>query len=229
MNVYLIGAKNPETRRQIVAQQQVNDRFQPVGFIDNDSEKWGKNFIGLPVLGGFSVVPGILKGDPHAYFVNLISGSTRARFETSAELAGLGCRFINFVHPSVDLTDVEVGIGNYIQEGVIIQAGVVLGNNSSIHIGSLIAHESVVGNSVFIAHACSVSGEVTIGDGAFVGTNSTIVPRLRIGDWATIGAGAVVISDVVAGSTVVGSPARVVRQNREDLPVSGDMMPRRRQ
>jgi sugar O-acyltransferase (sialic acid O-acetyltransferase NeuD family) len=224
MNVYLVGAKNPETRRQIVAQQQVNDRFQPVGFIDNDSEKWGKNFIGLPVLGGFSVVPGILEGDPHACFVNLISGSTRARFETSTELARLGCRFVNFVHPSVDLTDVEVGIGNYIQEGVIIQAGVVLGNNSSIHIGSLIAHESVVGNSVFIAHACSVSGEVIIGDGAFVGTNSTIIPRLHIGDWATIGAGAVVTSDVVAGSTVVGSPARVVRQARQGLPISGDMM-----
>ena len=224
MNVYLIGAKNPETRRQIAAQQRANDRFHPVGFIDNDSEKWGKNFVGIPVLGGFSVVQGILEDDPDAYFINLISGSTRARFETSSELAGFGCRFINLVHPSVDLTDVELGIGNYIQEGVIIQAGVVLGNNSSIHIGSLIAHESVVGNSVFIAHACSISGEVTIGDGTFVGTNSTIIPRLHIGDWATIGAGAVVTSDVVAGSTVVGSPARVVRQTREDVPVSGDMM-----
>jgi len=223
MNVYFIGAKNPETRRQILAQQAMNGRFNPAGFIDNDPEKWGQNFIGLPVFGGFSVVPGILEDDPHAYFVNLITGSTRARFETSAELARLGYRFTNLVHPSVDLTDVELGVANYIQEGVIIQAGVRIGNNSSIHIGSLIAHESVVGNSVFIAHACSVSGEVTIGDGAFVGTNSTIVPRCHIGNWATIGAGAVVTSDVAAGSTVVGSPARVVRPADEDLPTSGDL------
>lgn len=223
MRVYFVGAKNPETRRQIVAQQRVNGRFDPAGFIDNDPERWGKSFIGLPVLGGSSVVPGILESDPQAYFVNLITGSTRARFDTSSELAELGCRFTNLVHPSIDLTDVELGVGNYIQEGVIIQAGVVIGNNSSIHIGSLIAHESVVGNSVFIAHACSVSGEVTIGDGAFVGTNSTIVPRRHIGNWATVGAGAVVTSDVVAGSTVVGSPARVIRQGNEDLPASGDL------
>jgi len=224
MNVYFIGAKNPETRRQILAQQRVNGRFNPTGFIDNDPDKWGKSFVGLPVFGGFSVVPGILEDDPDAFFVNLITGSSRARFETSSELARLGCRFTNLVHPSIDLTDVELGVGNYIQEGVIIQAGVTVGNNSSIHIGSLIAHESFVGNSVFVAHACSISGEVTIGDGAFIGTNSTIVPRRHIGRWATVGAGAVVTTDVVAGSTVVGSPARVVRQADKDLPTSGDLL-----
>jgi sugar O-acyltransferase (sialic acid O-acetyltransferase NeuD family) len=223
MNVYLIGAKNPETRRQLLAQQRANSRFQPMGFIDNDPEKWGQSFIDLPVLGGFAVVPGILEDDPRARFVNLITGSTKARFETSAELSRLGCRFTNLVHPSIDLTDVELGVGNYIQDGVILQAGVSIGNNTSVHIASLIAHESVLGSSVFVAHACSVSGEVTIGDGAFVGTNSTIIPRRTIGKWATVGAGAVVTKDVAAGATAVGSPARVVRQVEGDLPPTGDI------
>ena len=222
MNVYLVGAKNPETRRQLLAQQRANGRFRPVGFIDNDAEKWGTTFVDLPVLGGFSVVPRILADDPHARFVNLITGSTKARYETSAELAGLGCRFTNLVHPSIDLTDVELGVGNYIQDGVILQAGVTIGNNSSVHIASLIAHECVLGNSVFVAHACSVSGEVTIGDGAFVGTNATLIPRITIGNWATIGAGSVVTKDVAAGATAVGSPARAVR-HADDLPPSGDI------
>jgi sugar O-acyltransferase (sialic acid O-acetyltransferase NeuD family) len=222
VNVYLVGAKNPETRRQLLAQQRANSRFTPVGFIDNDADKWGTTFIDLPVLGGFSVVPGILEDDPHARFVNLITGSTKARFETSAELVRLGCRFTNLVHPSIDLTDVELGVGNYIQDGVILQAGVVIGNNSSVHIASLIAHESVLGNSVFVAHACSVSGEVTIDDGVFVGTNATLIPRLTIGRWATVGAGSVVTKDVAAGATAVGSPARSVRQ-ADDLPPTGDI------
>ncbi len=222
MNVYLVGAKNPETRRQLLAQQRANSRFRPVGFVDNDPEKWGTTFLDLPVVGGFDVVPTILEGDPDARFVNLITGSTSARYQTSVELAKLGCRFTNLVHPSIDLTDVELGVGIYIQEGVILQAGVTIGNNSSIHIAALIAHESIVGSSVFVAHACSVSGEVTIGDGTFVGTNATIIPRRSIGNWATVGAGAVVTADVATGATVVGSPAREIRRAEDDLPSSGD-------
>jgi sugar O-acyltransferase (sialic acid O-acetyltransferase NeuD family) len=222
MNVYLVGAKNPETRRQLLAQQRANSRFQPVGFLDNDPSKWGTTFLDLPVVGGFDVVPAILDDDPDARFVNLITGSTAARYETSAELAKLGCRFTNLVHPSIELTDVELGIGIYIQEGVILQAGVTVGNNSSIHIAALIAHESTVGSSVFVAHACSVSGEVTIGDGTFVGTNATIIPRRTIGEWATVGAGSVVTKDVARGATAVGNPARQIRRSEDDLPSTGD-------
>jgi sugar O-acyltransferase (sialic acid O-acetyltransferase NeuD family) len=221
VNVYLLGAKNPETQRQLAAQQQANSAFRPVGFLDNDPQKWGTSFLGLPVIGGASVVPTILQDDPDAHFVNLITGSTLARHETSVELHHLGCRFTNLVHPSVDLTGVEMGVGNYIQDGVILQAGVQIGDNSSIHVGAIVAHESTVGSSCFVAHACSISGEVRIGDGTFVGTNSTIIPRRDIGAWATIGAGSVVTKDVAAGTTVVGSPARVVREHEGPLPSEG--------
>ena len=224
MNVYFVGAKSPEVRRQIAAQQRAHHEFRPVGFVDNDPEKWGQTFVDLPVLGGFAIVPRVLEDDPAAYFVNLITGSTRARFETSAELAKLGCRFTNLIHPSVDLTDVEVGVGNYIQEDVKLQGGVTVGNNSSIHVGAVVSHESVVGHSVFISHAL-IGGEVTLEDGSFVGLNGTITPRRTVGRWATVGAGAIVIADVAAGSTVVGNPARVVREADEPLPSSGDLGP----
>lgn len=209
MKTVFLGAANPETGRMIKAVERANPNFKVLGFIDNDPRKKGCTFLGYPVFGGFEILDELIRDD--VVFVNLITGSTKARYETSRYMAEKGCRFANFVHPSVDLTMTGMGTGNYIQEGVIIQADAHIGDNSSIHMGSLVAHEVTIGNSVFVAHACSISGCVEIGDGTFVGTNATIVPRLRIGKWATIGAGAVVIRDVPDYATVVGNPAKVIK------------------
>jgi len=220
MKVVFLGANNPETGRMIKAVERNQSNFKVFGFIDNDPKKKGSEFLGYPVFGGFEVLEEILKND--VYFVNLITGSTKTRYETSIYMAQKCCKFTNFVHPSVDLTMTTMGVGNYIQEGVIIQAAAKIGNNSGIHMGSLVAHEVRVGNSVFIAHACSISGCVLIEDGVFIGTNATIIPHLRIGKWATIGAGAVVINDVPDYATVVGNPAKVLKIE-EPTYVSGDI------
>jgi sugar O-acyltransferase (sialic acid O-acetyltransferase NeuD family) len=209
MSVVFLGAANPETIRMIRAVQAVDPTFSAAGFIDNDVRKAGTQFFGYPVLGGFEVIEE-LQAQGHR-FVNLITGSTRVRYETSREMAARGCQFVNFIHPSVDLAMVELGVGNYVQEAVVLQAAVAIGDNSSIHMGSLIGHESIIGNSVFIAHGCRVSGSVTVGDGTFLGTSSVVLPRLAIGKWATVGAGAVVTRDVPDYATVVGVPARVIR------------------
>jgi sugar O-acyltransferase (sialic acid O-acetyltransferase NeuD family) len=209
MKIVLLGAANPETRRMILAVERSQPELQFIGFIDNDSGKKGTTFLGLPVFGGFESVGELLGQD--AFFVNLITGSTRVRYETSRELARRGCRFTNFIHPSVDLTMVSIGVGNYLQESVIVQAEVTIGDNSSIHMGTLIGHETRIGNSVFIAHGCSLSGSVTVGDGTFMGTHAAVVPRVTIGKWATVGAGTVVIKDVPDYATVVGNPAKIIK------------------
>ncbi len=209
MKIVLLGANNPETARVILAVQRLNSNFEMLGFIDNDPEKKNTLFCGYKVFGGFEVLDDLLTQD--VYFVNLITGSTLMRYETSLYMAKKGCKFTNLIHPSVDLTMTKLGVGNYIQENVMIQADAQIGDNSSIHMGALVSHESVVGNSVFIAHAVSISGKVEVGDGTFIGTNATIIPRLKIGKWCTIGAGSVVIKDVPDYATVVGNPARVIK------------------
>jgi len=49
---------------------------------------------------------------------------------------------------------------------------------------------------------------VTIGSDVWIGGGAIILPGITIGDGALIGAGSVVTSDVAAGTTVVGNPAR---------------------
>ena len=209
MKVFLLGAANPETIRMIRALQRVVANVEFVGFLDNDVSKKDSSFHGIPVLGGVELVSR-LAGDGVG-FVNLITGSTRARYETTRQIVSSGGALTNFIHPSIDLTMTRVGTGNYLQEAVILQADVSIGDNSSIHMGAVVGHESTIGHSVFVAHAASISGCCEIGDGTFIGTNATILPRVKIGKWATVGAGAVVTKDVPDRAVIVGNPARIIR------------------
>lgn len=216
MNIVLIGAANPETIRMVTAVRRVDPNFDVRGFIDNDTTKHGTYFFGYPVLGGIERISEL--AEDGVRFVNLITGSTRARYEVTRDAVRHGAALANFIHPSVDLTMTRWGVGNYVQESVVIQAAVEIGDNSSIHIGTMVGHESRVGSSVFIAHAVSISGCCVIGDGTFIGTNATVLPRICIGKWSIIGAGAVVTHDVPDYSVAVGNPARVIRRN--DVPYS---------
>jgi sugar O-acyltransferase (sialic acid O-acetyltransferase NeuD family) len=214
VRVVLVGASNPHTARVVAAVRRVDPDYDVVGFLDNDPARWGTTFVGLPVLGGFGHLDDL--GLDDVRFVNLITRDTRVRRETTRELLDRGCRFTNLIHPDVDLDQVEVGVGNYIQEGVALQAGVQVGDHCSLHVGATVCHGSTLGSTVFVAPGAVVAGLVTVEDGVFVGVNATVMPRVTVGRWATIGAGAVVSRDVPPGTTVVAVPSKF-------LPADGDL------
>jgi maltose O-acetyltransferase len=53
---------------------------------------------------------------------------------------------------------------------------------------------------------------VRLGVNAWAGAGCTVLPRLNIGDDSIVGAGAVVFKNVPCNVTVLGNPARVVKQ-----------------
>jgi sugar O-acyltransferase (sialic acid O-acetyltransferase NeuD family) len=210
MKLVALGANNPQTIKIVNRLRSKNLNFKFLGFIDNDKSKWNKDFYSYPVYGGMDKVQDLNKQG--AFFCNLITRDCVTRYETSLSLLKHGAKLTNLIDPDVNLDMVDIGVGNYIQEMVDLQAGVSIGNNSSIHLGSLVSHETTIGNSVFISVNANIAGLVTIEDGVFVGTGASIIPRLTIGKWSIVGAGAVVIEDVPPYSVVVGNPAKVIKK-----------------
>jgi serine O-acetyltransferase len=83
--------------------------------------------------------------------------------------------------------------------GVVINKNVRGGSNIHLH------HEVTIGSDE-AGHAPILGSNIDIGAGA------KIIGGVTIGDDARVGANAVVVHDVPAGATVVGIPAKPVRQ-----------------
>jgi FlaA1/EpsC-like NDP-sugar epimerase len=88
MRHFLLGAANPETIRMIHSIQTEQPAFTVSGMLDNDAGKHGTEFFGLPVLGGVERVRDL--AGPDTRFVNLITGSTRARHSTTKAIIDAG-------------------------------------------------------------------------------------------------------------------------------------------
>ncbi len=111
---------------------------------------------------------------------------------------------------------VEAGEGLMITHGnVVIDGRVTIGRHCQINPWVTIG----LSNSKRVGF--SVDGP-TIGDFVHIGTGAKVLGPITIGSHARIGANAVVIRDVAANTTVVGIPARAVRDHMTVAEAAGD-------
>jgi serine O-acetyltransferase len=93
--------------------------------------------------------------------------------------------------------------------------GVVIGETAEVGDDVLIYHGVTLGG-LSLANRAGPGGKrhPTIGDGVAIGAGAQVLGPIRIGDGARIGANAVVASEVPAGETVIGIPARPPHEHR---------------
>ncbi len=113
----------------------------------------------------------------------------------------------NFVHPSVNLRNARLGMGNVIQEKVSISVGVLLGDFNLLNYGAFLGHDAEIANFTVINPEARLCGRVKVGGEVLIGVGATVLQNLKIGEKSVVGAGAVVLGDVPEQQTVVGVPA----------------------
>ena len=131
-------------------------------------------------------------------------------------------RFISQV--SRFLTGLEIHPGATIGEGFFVDHGA----------GVVIGETAVIGKNVIIFHNVTLGGtgnhsgkrHPTIGNNVLIGTGATLLGPITVGDNVKIGANSfIVMRDVPPNTTVTGTPARIVKWNRQkvyrNLPPTG--------
>ncbi len=108
-------------------------------------------------------------------------------------------------------TGIEIHPGATIGRGLLIDHGM----------GVVIGETAVIGNDCTIYQGVTLGGtgketgkrHPTLGNNVMVGSGAKVLGPFTVGDNSKIAAGAVVLSAVPPGSTCVGVPARIVKQD----------------
>ncbi len=194
-----------------------NDRYDLLGFADNDRSKWSTNILGKPVLGGDDDILGRL---PDSFFLANGIGSTREtrkRAEIFSFFESKGYRFCDVISDFSYLSgDATYGEGLKLIAGAIIHPGCRIGKNVLVNTKASLDHDCVVGDHAHIAPGATLSGGVTLGAGVHIGSGATIIQGISIGEGSFVAAGAVVTGNLPENAVVAGVPAKSVDCSRDE-------------
>lgn len=186
----------------------IKPRWDFLGFIDQ--ENLGRKVPTLydrPVLGGYEAVAGLPAGTRFASGV----GSPRIRRKVceAAEARGL-VPSAPLIHPTVVAArHVEVGPGTVVGAGSIIAPYANIGRHCAINLHVSVGHDSRIGDYCVLSPGVRISGDAVLEQGAFMGTNATIFLGRRLGAGASVGANSFLLTNLAAGLSAIGIPAKV--------------------
>lgn len=187
--------------------------WEVAGFI-NDFET---EVNGYPVLGKMCDIPKYLGQDFYFVWAIHLVGRNPKTSEMFKEANIPAERFATIVHKSA-----------FIGENVVLEPGVFVMYNSYIgpatHIGqcSLIMANCSIGHNVEIGALChcsvgtTMTGYSKMGYCCDMAVGSTILAYKTVGDYAMCGAASLATHDIPAKEIWVGSPARYLKNIRED-------------
>jgi sugar O-acyltransferase (sialic acid O-acetyltransferase NeuD family) len=183
------------------------ERWNLLGFIDDDKAKWGQNLRGYKVLGGLDFLQ---QFDRDVLVIAVVSDPV-AKKSIIERVKSHGLNFATLIHPDLAVTkEIKVGQGTLINKGCLLTINIEIGDHVSINPGCCIGHDAVIGDYSTLLWRVNLSGNIKIGNGCLLGTGSTVLQGLKVEDATTVGAGAVVTTDLPGNCTVVGVPARIV-------------------
>ncbi|MHC1719603.1 MAG: acetyltransferase [Clostridiaceae bacterium] len=165
-------------------------------------------FCGLPVV-DFETIQE--KYSPEKYEILIAIGNNKmndVRKKFFFQCKEKGYKVASYFHSSAIIESDDIGEGNIILEGTLIQPFSKIGNGNLLWDYITIAHDDSIGDFNTISGGVGLCGYVKIGNNCYLGKHSMIYDHVKIEDYTLVGAGAYVRRDTKSYSVIV--PARSV-------------------
>lgn len=184
--------------------------YDLVGFVDDTKTFKDGDFInGYRWLGNRDW---IIKHKEDAFFVCTIA-NTHAKARIQKELMEAGVKFETIIALGTFVSKhSSIGKGCVFYGGITISVNCTIGDGVLINQYCTIGHDVVIGNYSSIMPGTGISGNVTIGSEVSIGGHSFVVPKKKIEDNSVVAAGSIVFTNVKKGTTVLGNPARRIKE-----------------
>ncbi|MFD1193912.1 acetyltransferase [Seohaeicola saemankumensis] len=181
--------------------------FDPVACIDPYAKE--NNVLGVPVHRDEDSQRAFLDRGVKWGFVAIGQNSLRAKLGADLQISGF--RLANAISPRACVSpSATLGRGILIMPGAVINAEADIGDHCIVNTNAVVEHDCRVGIACHVAPGSVLGGRVRLEDEVFVGTGASVTPNNVIGKGTVVGAAAAVISNIAAGVTVVGVPARPI-------------------
>lgn len=185
--------------------------YELLGFLD-DGEQYrsGDMINGYPWLGTKEWAK--TNNDDSIYYTCTV-GNSCIRATIQKELSGNGKKFETIIDRTAVVTRLaNLGSGCVLYPGVIVSVNCEIGDGVVLNTRTNIGHDVRVGSYTTISPNTSISGECIIGEEVSIGGHTFIIPGRKIGNKATVAAGSIVFTNVKAGTTVIGNPAKRMKE-----------------
>ena len=196
--------------------QNQHNRWELLGFLDDDSKQSEEEYAGYRVLGPIDWLK--RQDNPEKISVIIAVGNNELRKRIAEKIKKIGCIFASLIHPDVRIAhNVNIGEGVIITAGCILTNRIKIGNHVIINLDVTIGHDVTIEDFVNINPGVHINGSNYISQGAYIGTGVVTIQNVRIGQWSVIGAGAVVVKDIPEKVLAVGIPAEVKKGLKSKL------------
>lgn len=171
---------------------EVNSTWNIVGFVDDNSEMYGKELNGYKVLGGIEVLD---KLEAKPYVIVAIANCD-VKKNIVARLEGK-YKFATVIYPTVKVSKyIEIGNGTIIYPGVILTVNTKIGNHVIISGNCGIGHDTMIGDCSSVLWGSSFSGYDVIREECFIGVGCKIAQGIDITSGSRVATGSVVTEDI---------------------------------